>query len=380
MKSLAIHTDVKKLDSAINQLKEVGPDIILLFSSVEVLENSLIATKLRQALPDARLMGCSTSGEIGSSFGDDTVSLMALKFESTKIECTAVPLSKAEESFEAGKKIATNLLHDNLKGIFVLSPGLNVNGSEITEGIKSVLPDNVFVSGGLAGDGTNFKRTCVVLDDGVSDKQAVAFGLYGDNIDIRSGSSGGWKPFGPLRRVTRAEKNVLYELDGKPALALYKEYLGDKVAQLPASGLLYPFAIMDENKTGQKGLIRTILGIDEASNSLILAGNMENGSTVSLMHASTEELAEGARSAALKALNDNGPVEDSAAICISCVGRRILMGEDTEEELDAVREEFKGMPMAGFYSYGEICHHEDTDQPELHNQTMTITYISEHGR
>lgn len=380
MKSLALQTSIAKLDSKLPELTALKPDIVLLFSSLDLLENSDLVKKLRAAMPDSRLLGCSTSGEIGARLDDNSISLMALKFAATKLQCTSVDLGTSAASFDAGKQIAQNLIADDLKGIFILSPGLNVNGSEITAGIKSILPPGIFVSGGLAGDGTNFKRTCVVYDDSVSDKQVVAFGLYGDKVHIRAASSGGWKPFGPLRRVTKVDRNVLYELDGKPALALYKQYLGDKVAQLPASGLLYPFAIMDENKTGQKGLIRTILAVDEAANSLILVGNMETGSTVSLMHASTEELTEGARSAATKALVGSSANDDSsAALCVSCVGRKILMGEDTEEEVDAIREEFNGTPMAGFYSYGEICHHEDTDQPELHNQTMTITYISENA-
>lgn len=377
MKSVSIQTNEVGLESELAKLKSIDAQIILVFSSNTILENSSVIPNIRAALPNARIMGCSTAGEIGESVEDDSITLMGMTFEKTRFEFTAVQLAKTEDSYQAGVKIARNLKKDDLRAIFVLTPGLSINGSELTLGLREHLSDNVYVSGGLAGDGTHFKHTCVVLDDGISDKQAVAFGLYGDNIVVNSGSSGGWKPFGPLRRVTRAEKNILFELDGKPALALYKEYLGDKVEGLPGSGLLYPFAIMDENRTDTKGLIRTILGINEEQNSLILAGNMETGSLVSLMHAGTDELAEGARQAAVKALNSNTAVKDSAAICVSCVGRKILMGDDTIEELDAVRENLKATPIAGFYSYGEISHHEDTNAPELHNQTMTITYITE---
>lgn len=379
MKSISIHTSIANLDNELTKLKGSDCQIVLIFTAGEILENTTVLERIHAAVPGARIMGCSTSGEIGDGVEDNSISLLAMRFDRTAIKFTAVSLGRTEDSFEAGARIAENLKGDGLKAVFVLTPGLNINGSELTSGMKSKITPGVFVSGGMAGDGTNFKKTFVVLDDGISDKQAVAFGLYGDNVVVRSGSSGGWKPFGPMRNVTRAEKNVLYELDGKPALALYKEYLGDKVADLPGSGLLYPFAIMNENKVGTKGLIRTILGIDEAANSLILAGNMETGSVVSLMRAGTEELAEGARHAAMKALDNKPSAEDSAVICVSCVGRKILMGDDTEEELDAAREYLKDMPVAGFYSYGEICHHEDTDEPELHNQTMTITYFSENA-
>jgi hypothetical protein len=181
-----------------------------------------------------------------------------------------------------------------------------------------------------------------------------------------------------MRRVTKVSDNVLFEIDGKPALDLYKEYLGDKADQLPSSGLLYPFAIMQGENQNAVGLIRTILDIDEENNSLILAGDLEQGQMVCLMHTNTDGLVEGAKEAAENITQISQSDDDSAVICVSCVGHKIVMGDDTEEELDAVRAVLTNdNPIAGFYSYGEISHFEDSGKPELHNQTMTITYISE---
>ncbi|MBU0800627.1 MAG: FIST C-terminal domain-containing protein, partial [Alphaproteobacteria bacterium] len=224
--------------------------------------------------------------------------------------------------------------------------------------------------------GLQFSETWTILDDKMANNMVVAFGVYGKDVVIRNGSRGGWKPFGPLRRVTRAQENILYELDGKPALDLYKEYLGDKVADLPSSGLLYPFAIMrpDGNSVG---LIRTILNINEDENSLILAGDLEVGQLVCLMHGNTDDLTTAAGVAATRSMADEEADDGAAAICVSCVGRKILMGNDTEEELECVRDILGTRSLAGFYSYGEIALSEDTAEAELHNQTMTITCISE---
>ena len=71
----------------------------------------------------------------------------------------------------------------------------------------------------------------------------VAVGLYGEHVKLGHGSKGGWDTFGPERIVTKSDGNVLYELDDKPALALYKEYLGDRAAGLPGSALLFPLAL-----------------------------------------------------------------------------------------------------------------------------------------
>lgn len=206
---------------------------------------------------------------------------------------------------------------------------------------------------------------------------AVAFGLYGDKVTVKSGSRGGWKPFGPIRRVTKAEANVLYEIDGKPALKLYKEYLGDKAAELPASGLLYPFALLREEDRQETGLIRTILAVDEEKESLTLAGDMPQGGLVRLMHADTDSLVEGAREAAEEA-HIKGRKGSSATLLVSCVGRKIIMGSDVDEEVEAVIGAIgENSAFAGFYSYGEICPYSETGFSELHNQTMTITHISE---
>ena len=379
MKSISLQIDKDSLADNLDKIHSAEPDIILIFSSKDILEKSSVVKDLRAKCPDARLIGCSTAGEIGDRVEDDTLSIMTLKFDHTRFEFATFELLDDKDSHKVGTEVGKKLAGDDLAGIFVLSPGMYVNGSELVDGIKSVLPHNIAVTGGLAGDGTDFGTTCTILDDHISANNVVAFALYGDKISIGSGSRGGWKTFGPNRRVTKAEKNVLYELDGKPALDLYKQYLGDKANDLPASGLLYPFAILDDDDRTKSGLVRTILNVNEEDKSLLLAGNLETGSIVSLMHASTDELLDGAEEAA-KAASKDGKSDSSAVICVSCVGRKILMGDDTEEELEVVRNVIKNASaIAGFYSYGEICPFEGTGRSELHNQTMTITYIEEHA-
>lgn len=378
MKCMSLQTHTDQLTSDLEAWKDENIQLLLLFSSTQILKSGDIAKTIHETFPDAQLIGCSTSGEIGEGVEDDSISLMAMTFKQSQFKCIAVPVESADGSKAAGEKVAKELLADDLKGVFTLTPGVNVNGSKFVLGLKEILPHDISLSGGLAGDGLNFQETLTVFNGNTYTDHAVAFGVYGDHIKIKSGSRGGWKPFGPVRRVTKAENNVLYELDGKSALALYKEYLGDKASDLPASGLLYPFAIMDSEKTDAVGLIRTILDIDEDNNSLILAGDLNVGQHVCLMHANTDELVDGAEDAAKEAASAGTTTNDSAIICVSCVGRKLLMGDDTEDELDAVKSVFKdNAHTIGFYSYGEICHFQDTGEPELHNQTMTITYITE---
>ena len=220
-------------------------------------------------------------------------------------------------------------------------------------------------------------RTWVLDEKGLSNARISCIGLYGSALQFVHGSFGGWSPFGPARKVTRCDNNVLLELDGEPALAVYKRYLGDHAQGLPASGLLFPFAMLG-NDHHEIGLIRTILGVDEAAGSLTLAGNIDPDGYLRLMHASTDALVDGAEAAAQAARAMLGRSGDGLALLVSCVGRKLVMGGRVEEEVEAVAHVFgQGATLAGFYAYGEISPFSPAVACRLHNQTMTVTYISE---
>lgn len=233
------------------------------------------------------------------------------------------------------------------------------------------------ICGALAGDGGAFIRTYTISDEGVSSHCAVAVGFYGDSIQLRTGSAGGWLPFGPVRRITRASHNILHELDHEPALDVYRRYLGEWAKDLPESGLLFPICILDQDAR-ETGLIRTLLGIDESTKSLILAGDIQEDTDARFMHADTDGLLEGARAAARSALG--GGASPDLALLFSCVGRKLVLGGRVDQEVDAVAEELNGgTVLAGFYSYGEIGPMGGCTGSRLHNQTMTVTLLSERG-
>ena len=282
-----------------------------------------------------------------------------------------------DNTFLAGKELASTLQASDLKNIVVLGQGVNINGSALIDGLKSVVDDSVVISGGLAGDAGQFTRSFTLNNQGTSTEDIVAIGFYGEHIQLSVGCFGGWQPFGSKRRVTRHSGNILFELDGKPALELYKNYLGDYAKDLPASGLLFPFSMMSAE--GQSlGIIRTILGINEEEGSLILAGDLIEGGYLQLMLASTDALVDGAETAAKIVKSLNRIEGDSLAILVSCVGRKLLMGGRIDEEVEAVSDVFgEKVTLTGFYSNGEISPFSNTTDCKLHNQTMTITCLSE---
>jgi hypothetical protein len=351
-------------------------DLVLIFGETSLLKEGTLYEEIRASYPKARLFGCSTSGEIhGDRVLDGTVSTTAIHFEKTRIQFASTKLPSAEESHKSGKELASRLDTDGLRHVLVLSVGLNVNGSELVKGLAAGLPGNVTVTGGLAGDADRFRETFVIADAPPSQDVVAVVGLYGSHIKVGSASLGGWDAFGPERVVTKAKGNILYELDGKSALQLYKTYLGDHAKDLPGSGLLFPLCVRAGDSS--EGIVRTILSVDEGDQSMTCAGDVAVGSYARFMKANFDRLIDGAVQAAEKSRPVKGTTPE-LALLISCVGRKIVLKQRVEEEVEGVREIFGSRTvLTGFYSYGEISPFTPSAKCELHNQTMTITTLSE---
>ena len=359
-------------------LAAIKPDLLGAFGSVAPFSAPDFAGTLLAGLPGTALIGCTTAGEISADgVNDNTCTLTAIKLDKTTLTRANTTLTGMDDSFAAGERLGQQLAATDLKAVLVFGPGVLINGSALVDGITSIIGSSTPITGGLAGDGGAFKQTFTLGPDGVRDNAIVAIGLCGENLAFGHGSFGGWEPFGPARKVTRCTNNVLFELDDEPALDVYKRYLGEHAKGLPASGLLFPFAMLGEDHNAI-GLIRTILGIDEASGSLTLAGEIDPNGYLKLMHASTDKLVNGAEAAADAAtamLNNPG---ESLAILVSCVGRKLVMGNRVDEEVEAVGDVLGNKAvLTGFYSYGEISPFTPGASCKLHNQTMTITCLGE---
>jgi hypothetical protein len=306
---------------------------------------------------------------------DNSLTITAVTFEKTRVKCTDIQFDTGANSFEIAIQLAEKIDKTDLAHVFVLSDGLAVNGSELVRGLRSKLPQNVKITGGLAGDGVNFKQTMVLSGKTANPNKVAAIAFYGKNIKIGYGSVGGWDTFGPQRTITRSAGNVLYEMDGKSALALYKEYLGEHAKGLPATGLLFPLSIKDSNNNI---LVRTILSVDEQQQSLTFAGDVPQGAQARLMKANFDRLIDGATEAARNALKMTQPVQAELAVLISCVGRKLILKQRIEEEIEGIQELLgQNAMLTGFYSYGEIAPAGINADCSLHNQTMTITTFSE---
>jgi hypothetical protein len=349
--------------------------LVLAFGAGELLAERY--AELRETYPRSRILGCSTAGEIfDSKVSDDTVVATAVAFSSTTLRSVHARAESLERSRAAGATIADELRGEGLAHVFVLSDGLSVNGSELVKGIVDGLPAGVGVTGGLAADGPRFRRTFAFLDSPPAAETVAAIGLYGPRLRVGYGSVGGWDPFGVEWEITRSNGSVLYELDGQSALGLYKSFLGDHADGLPAAGLRFPISL---RIPGVKGpIVRTLLAVDEDAGSLTFAGDMPQGTYARFMKANFDRLVEGAGRAAQDSVLGLGAFEPELAILISCVGRKLVLKQRIEEEVEAVRDVIgPRAAITGFYSYGELAPFAPLAPCELHNQTMTITAFAE---
>lgn len=356
-----------------------GAGLVLLFGSRECISDRRLLQEVRTAYPGVPLAGASSAGEIaGTRVQDDSLIATAVRFRGGSARVAEVTLRDLgeESSRRAGEELARAIDPKGLVHVLVFSDGSHVNGSELVRGMSAVLPAGVAVTGGLAGDGARFERTATVGPGGAASGHIVGVGLYGQSLRVGFGSLGGWDAFGPIRTVTRSHGNVLYELDGKPALPLYKLYLGEHAQHLPAAGLLFPLNVRLPDSP--RPLTRTILAVNEADQSLTFAGDIPEGASAQLMKANFDRLVDGAQGAAQASSDALSGSMPELAILISCVGRKLVLKQRTEEELEAVQRVLgPSAAMAGFYSYGEICPASPDANCELHNQTMTITTLRE---
>ena len=351
--------------------------LALAFGDIDALQQTARLDEIRQSFPNARLVGCSTGGEIlGGRVFDNTLTVTSVWFEHSGLAFAETVLDSTADSFNAGQRLADALDPDGLAHVLVLSDGLKVDGSALAYGLHARLPAHVAVTGGLAGDQSRFQQTQVFLDVASEDNSAVAIGFYGDTLQIGYGSQGGWDSFGPDRRVTRAEGNILYELDGQPILDLYRTYLGDLAQGLPATGLFFPLSLTLEGS--DQRLVRTIQAVNTDDGSATFTSVVPEGSYARLMKGNFERLVDGAAESARQALVA-GPAHPHLAILISCLGRKLVLKQRIDEEVESVQNVLgPDATIAGFYSYGEICPVDPTEPcAEFHNQTMTITTLSE---
>lgn len=349
---------------------------VLVFGSRKLIEDHMIFESIRSMYPKAYIMGCSSAGEIQENYvSDSQLNVTAIHLEKSTAIFGKIEIQKESDFFDLGSQLIDSLDKEDLKHVFLLTDGVNVNGSRLVEGMRAGTEGTISITGGLAGDGTDFIKTAVIANDYAKENIIVYVALYG-GIQSGCASYGGFDTFGIERVVTKSKGNVLYEIDSQPVLDLYKEYLGDMAQQLPASALRFPLSFRYDNS--EDSFVRTVVGIDESEKSLIFCADIPQNSHCMLMKSNVYNLINGAKIAAQLSQESLNTEKVDLAIVISCVGRKIILQQRTDEEVETIRDLIGDKAtLTGYYSYGEIAPYQKDSICEMHNQTMTITFFSE---
>ncbi|MBE7692739.1 FIST signal transduction protein [Tenacibaculum finnmarkense] len=353
--------------------------LVLVFGNRFLLEDENIYNEIRAIFKQGHLVFGSTAGDIFSkTVADQSITITAIEFEkSTYVIKRANVLSSANKtgSFQIGKELIQQFTQEGLRYVFLVSEGSFINASQLTKGMNAATNNNLLITGALCADAARFEKTVSSYNENPISGEIIAIGLYGESLEVSFAINGGWTPFGPERIVTKSKGNILYELDNKPALNLYKKYLGDKSKELPGAALLYPLKVKSTNN--KQSIVRTILNINEADNSMILAGDILENSKVQLMMTNVDNIVNAAELAAINA-SELRTKKAELAILVSCIGRKLVLDQRVEEEVEEVVEVIGTQTtVCGLYSYGEIAPFNGENNCQLHNQTMTITLISE---
>ena len=356
---------------------KLAKPLVLVFGDRFLLEKKDIYAEVRQLFPDGEIVFGSSCADItGSAVIENSVSITAIEFEKSRFEIkTRNVLNIDCDSFKTGKDLIEQFSKEGLKYLFVISEGSFVNGSQLTKGMNNAADNKVLITGALCGDSDRFEKTLASYNENPKQGEIVAIGFYSESLEVSFSIYGGWTPFGPERIVTKSEGNVMFELDNQPALDLYKKYLGEKSKELPGAALLYPLNVKSQDET--QTIVRSILNIDEENNAMILAGDIPEGAIVQLMMTNIDNIANASELAARRAI-ESREHKPELALLVSCIGRKLVLDQRVEEEIEEIVEVVgEGITVTGFYSYGEIAPFHGEISCQLHNQTMSVTLLSE---
>lgn len=359
-------------------IKKLGkkPDACWLFCSPQQGLEDLLAG-IQDTVNTANLGGCTTDGEI-SDVGLSSGSAVLAGIATDRIDfhlSVAENLSQGSES--VGKKLARGL-PESTRYIQLFSDGITGNGCAILRGVSSVLGEDVPVSGGTAGDDGKFQRTWQFAGKKILTDAAVAIGFSGD-FKLGTGVRSGWTPIGLSKKVTRASGNILYELNGEPALKVFERFLGKHANKLPEIGVEYPLGLVGRwGDVGEEDyyLLRATMSVNRKEGSIIFAGEIPEGAMVKLTCGDISSVLQASKKAAQLATTDLGDARAVVIFFYSCMARKIVLGRRTREEIELVREAIgPELPVVGFYTYGEYSRVRCNSPSFLHNETVTVSVI-----
>ncbi len=343
--------------------------IQLFYADTNIQNIKKIQSLFNKRFPKSTFIGTTTDGVIdGSHVYNDTKSVVCItSFKSTVLRTFFLNHENyAGDSFEAGRAVAKSLCYQDTKVIISFADGIHTNGEEYVNGINNISP-SVILAGGLAADNGKIENTYVFDKENITSNGSVSVSLSNKDLTVTTNYNFDWMPIGKKLRVTKSEKNRVYEIEGISAVDMYAKYMGDELAQqLPQIGIEFPLVF---EKNGVSIGRAVLLKHDDGS--LTFAGNINEGELVRFGIGNVETILRNNHKH-VKKLVDSLKYTTETIFVYSCMARRRFMNSYIENEIKSLS---KLGNIAGFFTYGEFYHSQKNNQ--LLNETMTVLVLSE---
>jgi len=317
---------------------------------------------IKNHIKNVKIIGSSTDGEIID--GEVTQNKIVINFNSFEnTTFKTIILERTDKSYIMGQKIAKALITPKTKLLITFANVLYINGENYLKGIESI-SNNITIAGGLAGDNAEFKETFVFNEEKITSNGCVAVALDSDTLKVNNEFGFNWEGIGKVMHVTKAKENIVYEIDGKTPVEIYRHYFGEDVANdIVQIGVEFPLVI----QKGNIQVARAVVGQNE-DGSLVFAGNINVGDKVQFGYGNIESILKKDET-----LIKNLEKFDIESIFIySCMARRRFLGKMINFEIAPFGEI---ADTSGFFTYGEFFSY--NNKTLFFNQTMTILMLSE---
>lgn len=382
--------------------QEDGTNLGLVFASAQYNQYRLVAG-IKEVISRIPIIGCSGAGVITPEGPiENGVIIAILGAEPSTFQYSLglgknVLINSREAGYQAARLATNNFtklpLREKYKATrksFIIFPdGVSGNGADILRGCQEVLGSNFPIIGGSAGDAYIFQKTYQYFPQGVTSGAVIGL-LVGGDISLGIGVKHGWKPLGKYRKITKANANIIQEIDNQPAIWIYENYFGKetkilKEEPLSMMGMLYPIGMKISGgeaaaKAEEEYLVRYPCKIGKKGE-LICTAELPEGSKIRLMIGNRNSALMAAREAGLNALNGLREKQAKFVLMISSISRKRLLGRNCYKEIEVIRNIIgKGIPVMGFYSYGEqapLTSEMYTGESYFHNEAIVVSIMGE---
>jgi hypothetical protein len=340
---------IKQIDE--NTGKGFKPSLAFIYTSISYDIRQLI-TKLNKY--SFSIFGATSVGEVfadkklGANEVEESIVCMLIEVNPDAIAFKFLPV-EGKEYHQIGKQVgewAKSQFEDTT--IITATGGLLFDNDAYTQGILS--SGIIYAFGGAAGDDFMLEDTFVFSGKNFTNHGVVVLALDNSKIEVIGSRAFGWIGIGKEKIVTKAEQNIVYEIDNRPAIEFYANYLKANMRRMPQIGLEYPLEVMMRN--GQVSY-RAVLGMNKEDGSMIFAGHVEEKSKVRMSVPQGKEIIDHVDRSIRKSLEGHEDFQADVALVFPCCSRKEVLGTFTIEEIERASE-IANCPLIGCFVYGEI--------------------------